>query len=186
MLVHVTRFVSWQEHVAEMVKTELDMLRKRISYGDGDRKQQIRVELRQIWETEFAAKDLELRAAAPDEVGGQIGWAQVDAALHKAVSRIEVKQINGSAKDVLDYVNHPEGFSAIAVGGDKLSRGLTLEGLSISYFLRSSRMYDTLMQMGRWFGYPRSFKNCFTCDITSFSFNMTGSFLRGRDYDGCH
>jgi hypothetical protein len=41
----------------------------------------------------------------------------------------------------------------IAVGGDKLSRGLTLEGLSISYFLRTSRMYDTLMQMGRWFGY---------------------------------
>src|SRR5690606_13946831 len=41
----------------------------------------------------------------------------------------------------------------IAVGGDKLSRGLTLEGLSVSYFLRASRMYDTLMQMGRWFGY---------------------------------
>jgi hypothetical protein len=39
------------------------------------------------------------------------------------------------------------------VGGDKLSRGLTLEGLSISYFLRTTRMYDTLMQMGRWFGY---------------------------------
>ncbi len=41
----------------------------------------------------------------------------------------------------------------IAIGGDKLSRGLTLEGLSVSYFLRASRMYDTLMQMGRWFGY---------------------------------
>ena len=41
----------------------------------------------------------------------------------------------------------------IAVGGDKLSRGLTLEGLTISYYLRASRMYDTLMQMGRWFGY---------------------------------
>ena len=34
-----------------------------------------------------------------------------------------------------------------------MSRGLTLEGLSVSYFLRSSRMYDTLMQMGRWFGF---------------------------------
>jgi len=38
-------------------------------------------------------------------------------------------------------------------GGDKLSRGLTLEGLTVSYFLRPSRMYDSLMQMGRWFGY---------------------------------
>ena len=46
-----------------------------------------------------------------------------------------------------------KGVSLIAIGGDKLSRGLTLEGLSVSYYLRSSRMYDTLMQMGRWFGY---------------------------------
>jgi hypothetical protein len=54
----------------------------------------------------------------------------------------------------LDYKEHEaEGRSVIAVGGDKLSRGLTLEGLSISYFHRTSKMYDTLMQMGRWFGY---------------------------------
>ena len=45
------------------------------------------------------------------------------------------------------------GLSIIAVGGDKLSRGLTLEGLSITYYLRASAFYDTLMQMGRWFGY---------------------------------
>jgi hypothetical protein len=94
-----------------------------------------------------------LRRAAPDEVGSPLTWAQVDAALHDAVSMIEVKEINGTAADVLDYVNFPKGSSVIAVGGDKLSRGLTLEGLSISYFLRTSRMYDTLMQMGRWFGY---------------------------------
>ena len=41
----------------------------------------------------------------------------------------------------------------IAVGGLSLSRGLTLEGLTVSYFLRRSMMYDTLFQMGRWFGY---------------------------------
>jgi hypothetical protein len=41
----------------------------------------------------------------------------------------------------------------IAVGGNSLSRGLTLEGLSTSYFFRNSQMYDTLLQMGRWFGY---------------------------------
>lgn len=62
--------------------------------------------------------------------------------------------INGTAKDALDYVEHQEtGLKVIAIGGDKLARGLTLEGLSVSYFLRASRMYDTLMQMGRWFGY---------------------------------
>ena len=41
----------------------------------------------------------------------------------------------------------------IAVGGDALSQRVTLEGLTVSYFLRNSKAYDTLMQMGRWFGY---------------------------------
>jgi hypothetical protein len=54
---------------------------------------------------------------------------------------------------VLDYTETADGLKVIAIGGDKLARGLTLEGLCTSYFLRASRMYDTLMQMGRWFGY---------------------------------
>jgi hypothetical protein len=73
--------------------------------------------------------------------------------LNDAASRITVREINGGSGDVLNYYDHPNGRSVIAIGGDKLSRGLTLEGLSISYYLRASRMYDTLMQMGRWFGY---------------------------------
>ncbi len=44
-------------------------------------------------------------------------------------------------------------FWGIVVGGNTLSRGLTIEGLTVSYFVRSSKMYDSLMQMGRWFGY---------------------------------
>jgi hypothetical protein len=61
--------------------------------------------------------------------------------------------INGEAKDVLDYSEYEKkGLKIIAIGGDKLARGLTLEGLCTSYFLRASKMYDTLMQMGRWFG----------------------------------
>ncbi len=62
-------------------------------------------------------------------------------------------RVNGTSQDALEYVDHPDGLSVIAIGGDKLSRGLTLEGLSVSYYLRASKMYDTLMQMGRWFGY---------------------------------
>ena len=69
-----------------------------------------------------------------------------------------MRSINGSALDALDYEQHREtGLNVVAVGGDKLSRGLTLEGLTVSYFLRSSRMYDTLMQMGRWFGYKEKY-----------------------------
>lgn len=50
------------------------------------------------------------------------------------------------------------GLRAIVIGGFTLSRGLTLEGLIVSYFYRNSKMYDTLMQMGRWFGYRNNYE----------------------------
>lgn len=64
-----------------------------------------------------------------------------------------VNQSTGAAS--LDYtqMTAPPGLRVIAVGGNSLSRGLTLEGLSTSYFVRNARAYDTLLQMGRWFGY---------------------------------
>lgn len=78
--------------------------------------------------------------------------------LRSASARIKVWAINQSSvkKDgrELDYSKHKEhGLCAIVIGGHKLSRGLTLEGLSVSYFARNSKAYDTLMQMCRWFGY---------------------------------
>jgi hypothetical protein len=74
-----------------------------------------------------------------------------------AIRKIHTRAINGSSRDALEYHEHRRtGLSLIAIGGNKLSRGLTLEGLSVSYYLRASIAYDTLLQMGRWFGYrPR-------------------------------
>lgn len=81
---------------------------------------------------------------------------------HLVISFDEIKvsainQSNGKNDKVLDYSsNRKNGLKVIVIGGHKLSRGLTLEGLSISYFTRNSKAYDTLMQMCRWFGYrPR-------------------------------
>ncbi len=51
------------------------------------------------------------------------------------------------------YKNCPNGARVIAIGGFLLSRGLTLEGLMISYYSRNTSTYDSLLQMGRWFGY---------------------------------
>ncbi len=47
----------------------------------------------------------------------------------------------------------------ILVGGTKLSRGFTVEGLTVSYFRRRPGQGDTLMQAGRWFGYPRGYRD---------------------------
>ncbi len=85
----------------------------------------------------------------------EFAWPEIQKKLKEAADPIEVVVINSSSQDTLDYNirNYPNGRRVIAVGGLGLSRGLTLEGLITSYFLRNSIMYDTLMQMGRWFGY---------------------------------
>lgn len=92
-------------------------------------------------------------------------WEQIQEVLYPAISRIEVRAINGgNAPKNLDYERYEKapddiGLRLIAVGGLSLSRGLTLEGLCTSYFYRNSSMYDTLMQMGRWFGYRNNYQD---------------------------
>ncbi len=155
MLIHVTRFVDVQRQVAELVSFELRDLQNRIRYGDGDSSVSIIDQLRSMWQEDFVPSSRSVGELYPDLMVGcaEVSWEAVKSKLMESSQRIQVKTINGAAKDVLDYWDHPKGLSAIAIGGDKLSRGLTLEGLSVSYYLRASRMYDTLLQMGRWFGY---------------------------------
>lgn len=155
MLVHVTRFVNVQGQVAELVRTELRDLQNRIRYGDGGSTVPILDELRTMWLEDFAPTSDEVRRLHPELASGcqEVSWSDVQTQLLESSQKIQVRVINGAAKDALDYWDQPDGLSAIAIGGDKLSRGLTLEGLSVSYYLRASRMYDTLLQMGRWFGY---------------------------------
>jgi hypothetical protein len=88
-----------------------------------------------------------------------ISWPEVQTHLSNAASPIRVIEINNQSAERLNYEDHPGGQNAIAVGGLSLSRGLTLEGLVVSYFLRNSMMYDTLMQMGRWFGYRPGYED---------------------------
>ena len=82
------------------------------------------------------------------------GWEAVQRQMYESVSPVRVMEINGLSADALNYDDYRDvGLNVIAVGGMSLSRGLTLEGLTVSYVLRRSLMYDTLFQMGRWFGY---------------------------------
>ena len=150
MLIHVTRFTEVQARVEGLVRDELLPLQRRLQFGDGARRPTLVDELKLLWQREFEP----VSAAMGDDAGTPLTWEQVAAELRPAAAKIAVMTINGHAKEALDYKTHEkDGLSVIAIGGDKLSRGLTLEGLSVSYFLRTSRMYDTLMQMGRWFGY---------------------------------
>lgn len=83
------------------------------------------------------------------------------AALLNAMEKIDVKMVNGSKQSAsLNYKENPS-LRVIAIGGLALSRGLTLEGLMVSYFYRNTATFDVLMQMGRWFGYRRGYEDLF-------------------------
>ncbi|CAM5708525.1 Z1 domain-containing protein [Streptomyces griseomycini] len=58
----------------------------------------------------------------------------------------------------LDFDRTPNVWK-ILVGGTKLSRGFTVEGLTITYYRRTTQQADTLMQMGRWFGFRRGYRD---------------------------
>ena len=108
-------------------------------------------------------------------------WDEVQKELIAAVTKIEVRSVHGLKKtsaleyhriEEIDYEAHKKvGLSVIAVGGNKLARGITLEGLSVSYYLRTTRMYDSLMQMGRWFGYRPGYADLCRLYTTSQLFN---------------
>lgn len=153
MLVHVTRYTSVQHQVHRQVAEQIRHVRQRLIRRIGH--EQVLADLRSLWERDFLPTSHEICSNNPDLVPGGIpSWEDVSSRLPEVASDIQVRMINGTAKDALDYAEHEGvGLKVIAIGGDKLSRGLTLEGLCVSYFLRSTRMYDTLMQMGRWFGY---------------------------------
>ncbi len=153
MLVHVARFTAVQSEVGKQVKEELTSLQKRLRYGDSNAPGKLEGEFEQLWRDDFVPTTSSILSSITDPELKSVSWEEIKPLLHPAASKIQVKKINGTAKDVLDYWEYKNGLSVIAIGGDKLSRGLTLEGLSISYYLRASKMYDTLMQMGRWFGY---------------------------------
>jgi len=153
MLVHATRFKFVQTRIKAQLERELEDLASLLTHGSPARVDALLSDLRGLWDRELVEKYEAFRSALPDDTGSMPSWDAVSEALKKHASRFCVMAINGESSDALAYTTAKDGLWVIAVGGDKLSRGLTLEGLVTSYFLRTSNMFDTLMQMGRWFGY---------------------------------
>lgn len=154
MLIHVTRFTAMQRQVAEQVAEYLEDIKNRLAFGEGNDPTLAR-QAKRLYSDDLLPTTLAM-AAAPDIeslVGPAPAFDELWRELRETAAKTRVHLVNGTSADALEYVDHPDGINVIAIGGDKLSRGLTLEGLCVSYYLRASKMYDTLMQMGRWFGY---------------------------------
>jgi hypothetical protein len=159
MLVNISQFTLVQDQVAGLIDLELRSIQQDIrNYSQLPPSEALRIEsiseLRRTWEREY------------QDAG--FSWPSVQKGLLAGALPIVVKAVNqrtGAAS--LDYKAHSQtGLRVIAVGGNSLSRGLTLEGLCASYFYRNSQMYDTLLQMGRWFGYRDGYEDLVRLWIT--------------------
>jgi hypothetical protein len=102
-------------------------------------------ELRSLWTAESERVPADQMNEVPLAVD------EVMAVIPAVITDTRIIMDHYRSTDRLDYESGPA--TVIAVGGNTLSRGLTLEGLVVSVFVRSSDVYDTLLQMGRWFGY---------------------------------
>lgn len=150
MLVHVSRLIGDQRRIKEAVESIFDEIKDSWRY---QRDEGIEEELKQRWE-DFIRVTQETDPSIPIIVFDELAKNFIGPFLESTY----VIEINSESGDILDYSSEPR-LKTIVIGGDKLSRGLTLEGLLVSYFSRSTArpMYDTLMQMGRWFGYRKGY-----------------------------
>ena len=152
MLVNVSRFVAVQGQIRNEIHALVARIRSSARVNGARPPAQAMADpeiaaLRQAFEEHYAASS-------------GVSWADVQSLVHESASAVNVVEVNSRAAGSLDYAAHEtSGLNVIAVGGFSLSRGLTLEGLVVSYFLRNSMMYDTLLQMGRWFGYRRGYED---------------------------
>lgn len=144
MMINVSRFNAVQDSVFSKVSELVSEWRQAIKQGVG---REILDRLERVFREEFSHQE--------------VPWEQVQMRLASAVHHIEVKLVNSrtAASDDWDAIYSTDRARVIAVGGDVLSRGLTLEGLCVTYFRRKSVAYDTLMQMGRWFGYREGYSD---------------------------
>lgn len=156
MLVHISRLIVDQNAASVAIKKYIAYLTGRITADNLSDSNGIYERLRLQWNRFFAYKVAYIKSYLPDEYISDglepRTWEEISSFIPNAVKNIMVKAINSATGDKLTY---SEGGNQkyIAVGGNRLSRGFTLEGLTINYFLRDTSYYDALLQMGRWFGY---------------------------------
>ena len=174
MMVHLSRFRSVQAQIADLLTMWLSQVNSDLrNYAKlhVDKAEKIASihELHLVWD----------KYKLSDAAG--ISWEKLlKSYLYKAIAPIDVREVNmntGAAS--LDYFNHKkDGLRVIAVGGNSLSRGLTLEGLCVTYFHRNTRMYDTLLQMGRWFGYRPHYDDLVKVWLTEEMIDWFGQITR--------
>jgi len=153
MMINVSRFVAVQRAVRDFIGLRVSRIRDAVRANfampeDVSSRNEYMQNLKRVFDDEYS------------DAG--FTWPEVKKALEGVFDHLREYVVNSSSDEVLDYTRYERdgvGLTAIAIGGLSLSRGLTIEGLTVSYMYRNTRMYDTLMQMGRWFGYRPGYED---------------------------
>lgn len=152
MLVNISRFVKVQKYIKSEIEAIHASAYKAVKFNLSDNFNESMTDpvlsrIYENWEKYYS--------------GTEFTWDEVAKTLYSSIEKIQIKVVNSSKNsEKLDYPKN-ESLRVIAIGGLALSRGLTLEGLIVSYFYRNTCTYDVLMQMGRWFGYRKNYEDLF-------------------------
>jgi hypothetical protein len=141
MLVHVSQRTDDQERIASAIREQVELWREAERQG-----QQLETLFASVWNS----FKIGVNAPANDTT-------VIQAAI-TVLRQLVVVVLNSVTGENLEYDEKP-GRHIVAVGGNRLSRGLTLEGLTVSYFLRTASMCDTLLQMARWYGFRQGYED---------------------------
>lgn len=156
MLINMSRLTTIQSDITPHVDTCLnsywDAITAHACIETPEKKSAVIANLHQLWTRHYQGT-------------GEESWADICHSL-SIMEKPKTVTVHSKSGDALVYdKDGPK--KQIAIGGLKLSRGLTLEGLVVSYFYRRSVMYDSLMQMGRWYGYRDGYQDLLRIWITS-------------------
>lgn len=153
MMVNVSRFVNIQQSVKSLISTYTKKMHEAVktNYAMPENialQDQYMQALKQAFFENFSECEFK--------------WEEIKAELFKVLESLRLYVVNSKSDEALDYKKYEKdghALTALAIGGLSLSRGLTIEGLCTSYMYRNTRTYDTLMQMGRWFGYRPGYED---------------------------
>lgn len=146
MLINIARFKNPSTSMKPLIEDYIRNLYQCLKYDTENTLDN----LKKLWEVDF-------EPISKKRLGDEYkdNWIEISKHILPTVESVNMQHIvvlNGDSSDYLDYSDSKTG-DYIVIGGDKLSRGLTIEGLVVSYYYRNSTAYDSLLQMGRWFGY---------------------------------
>lgn len=154
MLINVSRFTNMHEQVKSVVGEYVDAVKKEVRlYGNLPLERALQYPLINDLKNSFEENYSSLE--------DRFNFDEILLNINEAIYNIRIEIVNANNKGV-DYQgaeSKGEKERVIVIGGFALSRGLTLEGLIISYYWRNSTMYDSLLQMGRWFGFRPNYED---------------------------